>query len=417
MVRPRPGTEGAGALVTRHGKVDTGLALAAGATLVYWLAARAYSAERPDFFYLADAFLRGQTWLDATPAIWDVIIREGRAYVPFGPFPAIAFTPLVAVVGPGTASAWEPLINAGLAGASVGLLWWLLARIGIEQRVDRLWLVLLFGFSTQVLWVTARGGVWHAGHLFALLLTFGVLLELWGKRRAWLIGLLAGAALLTRAPLALAIPFYALALLPSEGIRRPSSAWVPSGWGRVIIERWLPLALGVAPSIAFFLLYNQARFGSPLESGYALATVTDFLERQRQLGLFSFAHVPMNIDYFLLKVPGLSLQPPFITPDRLGMSVLITSPGLLYAVRANWRDQRAWWMAGAALAVLGPTLLYYGGGWIQYGYRYFLDSVPFVMALCGMAAAYRGRIGIGWKVLFVVGVLVMAMCLYWVPRL
>ena len=93
--------------------------------------------------------------------------------------------------------------------------------------------------------------------------------------------------------------------------------------------------------------------------------------------------------------------------------MLVTSPGLLYAVRADWRDRRAWWLAGAALLVLIPSLLYYGGGWLQYGYRYFLDSVPFVIALCGSAAAMRGTIGLGWRVLIVFGVVVMAMGAYW----
>ena len=85
------------------------------------------------------------------------------------------------------------------------------------------------------------------------------------------------------------------------------------------------------------------------------------------------------------------------------MSVLITSPGLLFALRADWRRPQTWWLAAAAIAVLVPTLLYYGGGWLQYGYRYFLDSVPFVIALCGLAAAEREGIGWGWKALIVFG--------------
>ena len=93
--------------------------------------------------------------------------------------------------------------------------WWLVGRLGVSRLRDRFWLALLFGFSTQILWITTRGGVWHTGQLIATLLTFGCLLELWGKRRAWLIGLLAGAAFLTRAPLAFAVPFYALLLVPA----------------------------------------------------------------------------------------------------------------------------------------------------------------------------------------------------------
>ena len=40
-------------------------------------------------------------------------------------------------------------------------------------------LAVLFGFSTQILWVTTRGGVWHTGHLIATILTFACLIELW----------------------------------------------------------------------------------------------------------------------------------------------------------------------------------------------------------------------------------------------
>jgi hypothetical protein len=104
---------------------------------------------------------------------------------------------------------------------------------------------------------------------------------------------------------------------------------------------------------------------------------------------------------------------PFLRPDGLGLSVFITSPGLLFAVRADWRSPRAWWLLGAAALVLVPTLLYYGGGWLQYGYRYFLDSVPYVIALCGLAAARLGRIGWGWLALVGIGTAVMAMGVYW----
>ena len=155
----------------------------------------------------------------------------------------------------------------------------------------------------------------------------------------------------------------------------------------------------------------------PSNPGYALATLPEWLERQRELGLFSLAHVPMNIDYFLLHLPRPVAGWPFLKPDGLGMSVLITSPGLLFAVRADWRRSTTWWLAAAAGAVLVPTLLYYGGGWLQYGYRYFLDSVPFVLALCGLAAAYRRGIGTGWKALIAIGIAVMGIGVYWAYNL
>ena len=395
-----------------------GLVVMAIAGTIYWLSNRLYDAGRGDFFYLADAFLHGRTWLDVRLGPQDVILRNGHIYVPFAPFPGIALIPIVAVVGPLVTDQWETGINAALAASCVGLGWWFLGRAGVRSLVDRLALVILLGFSTQIWWVTTRGGVWHTGQLIATILTLGCLVELWGSKRAWLVGLLAGAAFLTRAPLAFAVPFYAL-LLAGDAI------WEPRRWPW---RRWFQLAAGVLPSIAFFFWYNVARFGDPLESGYALATLPDWLEAQRRLGLFSTAHVGMNVDYLFTKLPTFSTTFPFLYPDGLGMSIFLTSPGLLYAIRAPWRTSRCWWLAAAALLVLIPTMLYYGGGWLQYGYRYALDSIPFVWALCGLAAAtdearratvaFRGRaIGLGWLLLFVAGVAVMSLGVYWAYHL
>lgn len=380
----------------------------AASALIYWLGGRDFDAGRGDFFYLADAFLQGRTWLDFRPGPNDVIIVDGRSYVPFAPFPAIALMPVVALLGAVRADEVESGINALLAAGGVGLCWMFLGRVGIDRLRDRLALTVLFGFSTQILWVAIRGGVWHTGHLIATILTFACLIELFGRRRAFTIGLAAGAAFLTRAPLAFAIPMYALLLVDAP-------AWRPS-WS-IPWRPWMLLALGVLPSIAFFFAYNQVRFGTPFESGYALATLPGFLERQREEGLFSLAHVPMNLDYFLFHLPYVIPTFPFLRPDGLGLSVLITSPGLLFATRADWRDRRSRLMLGAAVLVLIPTLLYYGGGWLQYGYRYFLDSVPFVIGLCGLAAAREGRIGRGWMALIAIGIVVMALAIYWVDKI
>jgi hypothetical protein len=400
--------------------LSVGMALTLGAAVVYWLSNRFFDAYHGDFFYLADAFLRGRTWFDASSAppgtigVNDVIPIAGRFYVPFGPFPAIAFMPLVAVFGPVTADQWESGINAVLAAVCIGLGWWLLARVGVNSLVNRLWLVLLLGFSTQIWWVTTRGGVWHTGQLIATILTLLALIELAGQRRGVLIGLLAGAAFLSRAPLAFAVPFYAI-MLAGDAI------WEPKRWPW---REWLALAAGVLPSVVFFFWYNDVRFGSPLESGYGLATLPDWLEARRRIGLFSLAHVPVNFDYLFLHLPTPYKdfrEFPWLKPDGLGMSIFITSPGLLYAIRAPWRESRSWWLALAGLVVLIPTLLYYGGGWLQYGFRYALDSIPFVWLLCGLAAVQdenrRQTMSWFWRVLIISGVVVGAGGVYWAYHL
>jgi hypothetical protein len=170
--------------------------------------------------------------------------------------------------------------------------------------------------------------------------------------------------------------------------------------------------LGLLPSIAFFLWYDWVRFGSIFESGYALATLPDWLQALRAQGLFSLSHVGMNLDYLFLHRPNLIPEFPFFRPDGLGMSIVITSPGLGLAILAPWRSGLARALAITAVLVLIPSLLYYGGGWLQYGYRYALDSIPFVVALCALAAAKRG-LGWGWRLAITFGVVVGLAGVYW----
>jgi hypothetical protein len=394
-----------------------GLAVAIVAFLVYWACNRNFDAGRGDFFYLADAFLHGRTWIDMALGPYDIIDLDGRVYVPFAPFPAIAVAPLVALVGPVTADQWESGINALLAATVVGLGWWTTGRLGVARQDDRLLLVILLGFGTQVWWVTTRGGVWHTGHLVAMILTLLLIAELFGRRRAIVLGLLVGAAFLSRAPVAFAGPVVALWLVPSWTAIFGADRRISDRVGACPWRDWVLLVAGIAPGLAFFLWYNLARFGSPTESGYALAALPAWLELQRQKGLFALAHVPMNLNYLFLKLPEFSAQPPFARPDGLGMSVLFTSPGLLLAVLAPWRDRRSWLLLLAAVLVLIPTLLYYGGGWLQFGYRYFLDSIPFVWALGAMGVARRGETPWWGRVLIYFSVIVMLTGVFWAYRI
>lgn len=399
---------------SRFGRISVrAIPLLIGAVLIYWLSNARFDAGRGDLFYLADAFLRGRADIPVRLGPYDVILLDGRIYVPFPPFPAIVLMPLVALVGPVLADQWESGINALLAGAVVGLGWWVAGLLGVRRPRDRYALFLLLGFSTPIWWVTTRGGVWHTGQLIATILTLLVLAELWGRQRALLLGLLLGAAFLTRPPLAFAAPALALwyLVVPSRG------PWRPAELRNLPWRAWVLLIAGFAPPLLFFFGYNAVRFGSPLESGYGLATLPAWLEELRANGLFSVVHVPMNLGYLLLKLPQPIDGFPFFRPDGLGMSVFLTSPGLLLAGRAPWRDRRACVLLVGAVLVLIPTLLYYGGGWLQYGYRYFLDSIPFVWALVALAVARDGCVGrLGW-LLIGLGLVVNLLGVYWAYNL
>jgi hypothetical protein len=356
----------------------TALAIGLAGGVAYFLTDAGHSAGRPDFYYLADALLHGRLWLAGPIHPVDSVVIGAHTYLPFGPLPAIVLTPLVALLGLDGASAFEPLVNAIMAGACLALVEILLRRVARLTQRDRIWLVTFFGFSTPLWWLVLNGGVWHEAQILATLVTLAFLIEAFGPRRPIVLGLLLGAAFLSRTPVFLAAPFAAWAVT-----RDPGNV-------QVRLKRVGTVAIAAAPAVAFFLWYNASRFGSPFESGYGLTVLPPFLEAQRAQGLFSILHVPMNLDYLLWHLPTFRLSPAFAVPDGLGMSIALTSPAIVLAARANWRSPETLVLAGTCLLVLIPSLLYYGGGWFQFGYRYAMDFLPFTLPILAKAVERRG---------------------------
>ncbi len=351
-----------------------------------------FSAGRPDVFYLSDAFLHGTAMLHRQMGPWDVIPWQDGWYLPFPPFPSIFFMPLMVVISPEQATGWEAVINCSLAALDAALVWWLASRIGVERIRDRVWLAVLLMLGTDMWWVVVRGGVWHTGHLIATMLTLAALIECFGRRRPLLIGLLAGAAFLTRPPVVFALLFYAYVLTRNRSVK--------TGAGRRSIARdWFVLGLGLAPSIAFYFWYNQIRFGSPMQSGYDLALLPQWLADLRAQGLFSIEHLSRNWDYFMLRLPQQIDVFPYFRPDSHGNSLLFTSPALLLGLWAGWRRSVSWALALTFAAIMLPNLLYYGGGWYQFGFRYALDAIPFLLVLCALALRRRSASLFWWGVL------------------
>jgi hypothetical protein len=94
------------------------------------------------------------------------------------------------------------------------------------------------------------------------------------------------------------------------------------------------------------------------------------------------------------------------------MSMALVSPALVTSLWAGFRDVtvRLLWIATVLVAV--PVFLYYGGGLVQYGFRYSLDFTPFLVALMALGS-HRW---IGWPekllVLVSVGSVLVGICWY-----
>jgi hypothetical protein len=381
----------------------------AGAT--YWLSARllgrSHTPSTAYFNHLADAFLHGRLDLARPPARYDLTQYQGKWYVPFPPLPALLMLPWVALFGAGRTN--TVFFGAMVGAANVALAFMLaqaLAQRGWTRlhRADNLWLALMLGFGSVHWYMAIQGSVWFVSQICTL--TFMLM-------AAWLTvatdsPLLSGAALalamLARPHVALGYPLLLAIHMQHERERSEDV----TAWRRWALLALVPLAL----SGAALLAYNAARFGNPLDFGYLRQNVSSELAADlRVYGQFSLHYVPHNVWAMLLSGPTWDAKRTIFMPTVEGMSLLFTTPALVYLLNAPARSPLAVGAWAAAALLLIPLLTYYNTGWWQFGYRFSLDFMTPVLILLALAAGPR----VEWKlrVLILLGVVVNAWGAWW----
>lgn len=353
------------------------------------------------YTYLADAFLNGQFHLARVPNdAGDMAVVGGdKLYVVFGPFPALLLMPLVLVYARETP---DVLVLALTALTGVWAFHALVLRLqpGID-RVRLACVTLTFALGTAMHYGAAMGNVWLHAQITATALQVWALLAA-ANGRAWWTGILLGLTVLTRPTTTLAAPFCAW-LLWSRREREPEAA-APGA------RTWLALALPIVAAVAVHALYNQARFGSPTDAGYHYILMGEEFEALvNRWGRFSLHFLPRNLYGWLLRPPiwnGSAL-----VPDPHGMSLLLTTPYLLFALwprKVSRLEVVA--LVNFVLLVL-PSLLYYNDGWVHFGQRFALDGIALALLAASFGAARAPR----WLVVLLTawGVAVGAWGLQW----
>jgi len=379
-----------------------------------YLVGRTHSPQFAYFDQLADAFLHGRLNLVDPRAQLDLTSFAGKWYVAFPPLPALLLLPWVAARG---LAGVNTVLFANIVGAAnvslVFLMLQALSRRGWTQLslADTLWLTVLFGMGSVHWYMATVGAVWYLGQICAVPF---MLLAVWlavTTGSALLSGGALAVAMLARPHLALCYPLlWAIALERMQGSH-------PIDWRRWV--RWgLVGALPLAAVVLLLLGYNYARFGDPMDFGYLRMKVAGegvgdrntsgplSASEWRTLGQFNVRYAPRNLRVMLLAVPGWNASTRRPALDPRGMSLLLTTPALIYLFRAR---KRAAFVVGAWLALallLGPLVTYGSTGWRQFGYRYSLDLMTPVMILLAVAVEHSRR----WpmRALIVLGVLVNA---------
>lgn len=336
------------------------------------------------FNYLADSFLHSRLDLLNPSQTYDLTNHAGRWYVPFPPLPALMLLPWVAWAGPANTNQLYFSILVG--SLNVSLMFLFLEGLAIRgwtqlKTRDNMWLTLLFGFGTAHWSLTIMGQVWFVSQICTL--TF-ILLAAWlavATGSAWLSGTMLGLAVLGRPPVAanwlLLVGIAAQLFQAREGA-------LP--WRKLI--RWgIMAAIAVIIALGGLLVYNLLRFGSLFDFGYSQENVSAALTGTlRRHGQFNLYYLPANLKVIFLNLPDFDLANWRIFPDPQGMSLLVTTPALLYLARLRKVSGPLLWGGLAALAaLLVPLLCYYNTGWVQFGYRFSLDFMVPMMGLLAIA--------------------------------
>jgi hypothetical protein len=346
---------------------------------------------------LAEAFLSGQLHLAADRPWLELVPRpDGGQYVPLPPVPALTLVPLALVTGPGTP--WGEVdgnVYASIVGALNVLLVALLLHGWGVVAAPRRWLTVAFAMTTHW-WVAGMAGPHHYAEICGVFFALAALNLAVRGRSPLGTGLLLGLAAGSRLPVGLALP----ALLAIVG-RTPDGRWRAD-------RRLVLVLIGVAiPAIAL-AGYNIARFGSPIDFGYAhipsgdTGLITD--EPWFSEGLFHPSYIPRHLNVIFLEGFRIVDEAPYLRPSLTGMSLLLTAPYLFLSVLA--RGRLVPWLWLGVILVLLPDLMWGTWGFAQFGYRRILDALPLLLLLLG--TAYRERVDLKLRALVVVGVVVHA---------
>jgi hypothetical protein len=369
---------------TRARRGDSLVWLLLGVTLTVWLIETGGELWRTShwnhYVYLADAFLNGQLHLFHRPAeAGDMAIVAGKAFIVFGPFPALLLMPLVIFLGPVTPDVLVLVLTALFAIFAFDR--FLAALPDPPDRIRRTLATLTFALGTAMHYGAPMGNVWLHAQISATALQCWAL---WmaARGRGWWSGAALGLAVLTRPTVALAAPLAAWLLVSrrSADETAPLTSRARPWWSAL-------LALGVPVMLATALhgLYNFARFGSFTDAGYHYILMGDeFAALIERYGRFNLHFLPHNLGGWLFALPR--IENGTLVPDGHGMSLLLTTPFLLLLAAPRRVTPHEWVMLGSALFIALPSLLYYNDGWVQFGQRFALDWIALALAACALAA-------------------------------
>jgi hypothetical protein len=362
------------------------------------------------YVHLANSFLHGELGVvgNSPPGTNDWALYQGKWFVSFPPFPALVILPVVAIWGLATRDAVFWALIAAWAPALLFVYLRFLSERGDSTRGtrDNLVLTTLFAFGSVFFFVAVQGTVWFAAQVVASCLLMLFLLAATDARWPMVAGFALGALHACRPEVAIAGLFFMVEALAKN--RRVEARDDPEAHPLVRAWRWLlgadfarvlkvhlQLAVPLLAMIGLQLWFNYARFDDPLSYGHEYLQIR-WRPRIESWGLFNYHYFPKNLAVFVASLPWIEERTPFVKVSLHGLALWFTTPGLLWTL---WPRVVTVRMVGLWLAVIPIALMdlaYQNSGWIQFGYRFALDYMPFLIVLLALG---RRRFGPGFHAL------------------
>ncbi|WKZ25308.1 MAG: hypothetical protein QY322_02860 [bacterium] len=348
------------------------------------------------YLYLTKSIIVGKVDIPDLPSFYhDKIEFEGRNYIPFPPGASFLLVPFVLLKNDITQQVVSILIGA----LNVSLIYFLLMHF--TSRINSVLLSLFFAFGTVAFWSSIVGTTWFFAHTVAI---FFILISLifHFKKLHFISGVFFALAALTRIPIILAGLFFLLELLKQK-------------------KKLAIFLLGAFVFVPIYLGYNWMRFGNVFENGYK-QVYQQYKDSSlkystgNNFGYFNIKNVPLHLYTFLVMPPDVKILDGNITdlkPSPFGMGIIFTSPLLLLVLWPKFKNkiERSSYLSAILCSL--PGLLHYSQGWVQFGYRFVLDFIVFLMIVLSL----RFKLNIFNLALIIISVIVNFWGVLWAIQL
>jgi len=328
------------------------------------------------------------------------------AYVSFPPVPSLIMLPGAMIHGRAANDVIPTVVIAALILPLAFLLLRRLADAKLSTRTPRddLWLVAMLAFGSVLFFASVQGKVWFTAHVVGVALA---LVYAWASieaKRPVVAGLALGLAALTRTSMAFMFPLF---VFEAWRITRADHADRTAAL-RATVKRLVPFAIPIIAFAIVGMVYNQVRFGSPTEFGHSYLALGDFRPVRQQVqieqyGLASYQYLERNLAVAFTLLPDVLPRAPYLQISGHGLALWITTPLLLFVVWPHTKGplHRPLWITTALVAL--PSLFYMNSGWVQFGYRFSLDYVVFLLMLIAIGGRPLTRVAKG---LIIAGIVV-----------